>query len=85
MTVRVDLAIPDAAVLAIGKLGDLAIMPSEAFNGGFDPTVEWRGSGPFLLTKYSPSVGLTFERNPDHWDQPRPYVDGMTYGSSRSS
>ena len=75
-TVEMKLAIPDAAVLAIASSwSDMWVMPAEAFNGGFDPAKEWRGAGPFLLTKHQPSVGYTFERNPDYYDAPRPYVD----------
>ena len=75
-TVEMKLAIPDAAVLAISATwSDVWVMPAEAYNGGFDPAKEWRGAGPFLLTKHQPSVGFTFDRNPDYYDAPRPYVD----------
>ena len=75
-TVEMKLAVPDAAVLAISATwSDLWVMPAEAYNGGFDPAKESRGAGPFLLTKHQPSVGFTFDRNPDYYDAPRPYVD----------
>jgi len=80
-TVEMKLAVPDAAVLAISaSFLDLWIMPAEAFNGGFDPAKESRGAGPFILTKHQPSVGFTFERNPDYYDAPRPYVDRVEQG-----
>ncbi|MBM3139046.1 MAG: ABC transporter substrate-binding protein [Chloroflexi bacterium] len=75
-TAKMELAIADAAVLAVSaNFLDLWQMPSEAYNGGFDPAKEWRGAGPFLLTQHRPSVGFTFKKNPDYYGAPRPYVD----------
>lgn len=33
------------------------------------------GTGPFRLVSYRPQEGAVFERNPDYWDQPRPWLD----------
>ena len=33
------------------------------------------GTGPFILSSFSPSVGARFVRNPDYWGAPRPYLD----------
>jgi peptide/nickel transport system substrate-binding protein len=34
------------------------------------------GTGPFILTKYTPQVGATFARNPHYWRHGLPYLDG---------
>ena len=33
------------------------------------------GTGPFVLDKYTPTVGFTYKRNPDYWDKDFPLVD----------
>ena len=33
------------------------------------------GTGPFQLSKYTPTVGFTYKRNPDYWDKEWPLVD----------
>ena len=35
------------------------------------------GTGPFKLVSYRPQEGATFERNPDYWDPPKPYLDRL--------
>jgi peptide/nickel transport system substrate-binding protein len=35
------------------------------------------GTGPFKLISYRPQEGATFERNPDYWDAPKPYLDRL--------
>jgi peptide/nickel transport system substrate-binding protein len=33
------------------------------------------GTGPFMLEKYTPGVGISFKRNPDYWETGKPYLD----------
>jgi peptide/nickel transport system substrate-binding protein len=47
----------------------------EAYGTSPETTV---GAGAFLLSDFLTSDHATFVRNPEFWDQPRPYVDGMT-------
>ena len=54
--------------------GGLLILPKEA-DTGFDPRGDMIGTGPFSLSNYTQSVGFTFKRNPDYWDQDWAYVD----------
>jgi len=37
------------------------------------------GTGPFKLVEYVPQEHITYARNADYWDQPLPYLDGMTF------
>jgi peptide/nickel transport system substrate-binding protein len=45
------------------------------------------GTGPFILTKYTPKVGATYKRNPNYWAKGLPYLDALQihYYSSQSS
>jgi peptide/nickel transport system substrate-binding protein len=48
--------------------------------GGFDsltvPDPEKHiGPGPFTLTEYTPDIEMVLDRNPDYWEQPKPYLD----------
>jgi peptide/nickel transport system substrate-binding protein len=48
---------------------NLIILPK-----GFDPT-KWvksfQGTGPWVLEKYTPNVGVTYTKNPSYWDKTR--------------
>jgi peptide/nickel transport system substrate-binding protein len=35
------------------------------------------GAGPFVLKEHVPNTRFTYERNPNYWDSPRPYVDKL--------
>jgi peptide/nickel transport system substrate-binding protein len=35
------------------------------------------GTGPFILTKYTPKVGATYKRNPNYWAAGKPYLDAL--------
>jgi len=75
-TVIVKLAFPSS--IAIGYLATHArffILPKEA-DGQFNPDNEARGSGPFMIQKYSPSVGLEYVKNPSWYRKDRPFLDG---------
>lgn len=36
------------------------------------------GAGPFILEEWQRDDHMTFVRNPDYWDAPRPYIDEVT-------
>jgi peptide/nickel transport system substrate-binding protein len=75
-TVRFDLAFPDAIFLSVlSHPFNFWVHPIESMNGGFDPATDMRGTGPFMMTDFRPNVGYTYERNPNYWDAPRPYLD----------
>ena len=53
------------------------IFPHEALSGGYDPAKTLIGSGPFVLENAQPDVAYTYKRNPDWFEKPRPYLDGL--------
>jgi peptide/nickel transport system substrate-binding protein len=36
------------------------------------------GAGPFTLVRWTRQDAIELERNPDYWDSPKPYLDGLT-------
>jgi len=76
-TVRAKLAFPSASVLAaLADYRNFMLVPREV-DGGYDPKKEMRGSGPWMLDNYQPSIGFSYKRNPNYWDKERPYLDGI--------
>ncbi|HLF77406.1 MAG TPA: ABC transporter substrate-binding protein, partial [Dehalococcoidia bacterium] len=80
-TVVVKAAEPNSALLSmLGYSWYLSIVPAEAENNGFNVATEMRGSGPWMLTTFEPSVGWEFKRNPTWFKGPeRPYLDSIDY------
>lgn len=37
------------------------------------------GAGAFLLESWDQGISLSFKRNPNYWDQPRPYLDTLKF------
>jgi peptide/nickel transport system substrate-binding protein len=35
------------------------------------------GTGPFIITKYTPNVGADFKKNTNYWQTGKPYLDGI--------
>jgi peptide/nickel transport system substrate-binding protein len=78
-TVAVSLAHPDAQLMpTLASRFGLWVLPGEAFAGSYDPQTDMRGSGPWLLERLQPSVGLTFRRNPSYYAAAQtPLLDGV--------
>jgi len=53
------------------------IFPREVLAGGWDPTRQVIGSGPFLLDNVQPDVAFSYKRSPGYYGAPLPYVDTM--------
>ncbi len=77
-TVNVRLTGPSGTFTTdLADTNKLIIMPREAFDGGFDPATNMIGSGPWIMDQYQSGVGFRFSRNPEYWDEPKPFVDGL--------
>jgi ABC-type transport system substrate-binding protein len=80
-TIVWKLAAPSSALMKMfGTSYYLKILPVEA-EDKFDFKQDMRGSGAWLMTKYEPSVSISYERNPNWYGakEGRPYLDGLDY------
>jgi peptide/nickel transport system substrate-binding protein len=73
-TVRFILSAPTAPFLA--QLGTISIVAPEAV-----PTLGRLpvGTGPYKFKEWVPDTYILLERNPDYWDKPLPYLDGLKF------
>ncbi|WP_240613561.1 ABC transporter substrate-binding protein [Pueribacillus theae] len=55
------------------------ILPKEAIDGDFDVTTTAIGTGPFMLEKWEDNIGATFVRNPDFYEEGKPYIEKVEY------
>src|SRR5439155_4624392 len=58
-------------------LGGNVIMVPKETDSTFDIKRDVIGTGPFVLSKYTPSVGLTYTRHPDFYDKNVGFIDGI--------
>jgi ABC-type transport system substrate-binding protein len=79
-TVVMKLAFKTGGLLKmLGTIYYFAILPIEA-DGQFDIRQEMRGSGAWMMTKYEPSIGWEYRRNPNWYRaSERPFLDGLNY------
>ena len=79
-TVVVKLAFPMGAIAKMfATVFYFFVLPVEA-DGKFDLRQDMRGSGAWMLTKYEPSVGWEYRRNPNWYKAAdRPFLDGIDY------
>lgn len=73
-TVKVTLFRPDPSAMSLLGWTDYRIMPRE-FDGGFNPASEVIGYGPYILQDYKPSIGFTWQKNPNYYEKGRPFID----------
>lgn len=55
------------------------ILPKEAIDGEIDLAKMGIGTGPFILEEYNENVQATFVRNPDYYEEGKPYLDGVNF------
>ncbi len=81
MTFEIDLTEPDPYFLEyMSTNSDTGIMPKgymEQCAPNCDNTSI--GTGPMMLKEWVKGDHLTFVRNPNYWDPPRPYLDTLTF------
>jgi len=79
LTVQMNLNAPFPDLLGVfAALRASGIMP-KGFAERANVKVQAIGTGPFKLVEYLPQEHITYARNADYWDQPLPYLDGMTF------
>ncbi|HLJ59344.1 MAG TPA: ABC transporter substrate-binding protein [bacterium] len=79
MTVQMNLDAPYPDLLgAFAGMRASGIMP-KGYAERENLKIKAVGTGPFKLVEYVPQDHITYVRNPDYWDKPLPYFDGMTF------
>ena len=74
-TVRITLSEPSAPML--NRIASVyGIIAPRELEGTKDKVV---GTGPFMLKSYQKGSGGSWVRNPDYFEQGRPYLDGIEY------
>lgn len=74
-TVQLQLKKEDVGLFS--NLTWLYILPKHLIDRGESLAKVSVGTGPFKLKDFDSRSGFTFTRNPDYWDKPRPYVEGI--------
>src|SRR5882757_6882225 len=80
-TFVVTLKEPQSAALEGFDKEVFPLMPKHVYDGTDIPTNPANrapvGLGPYKFVKWEEGRGITFERNPNYWDQPKPYLDSV--------
>lgn len=80
-TVTIVLSQPNPALLTALSGAETAIVPRHLYEGKdyFTNPANARpiGTGPFLFREWARGSFIRLERNPDYWDRPKPYLDGI--------
>ena len=80
-TFVVHLKQPVAAALDLLDKDNFPLMPKHVYEGTEIPTNPANrkpiGLGPFKFQSWEEGRALTFVRNPNYWDQPKPYLDSV--------
>jgi peptide/nickel transport system substrate-binding protein len=78
LTVVYRLKEPDPSFLSnLSGSGQVVFPNREAVEKWGDVKAHAIGTGPFILVSNDNKAGGTYRRNPDYWDQPKPYLDGI--------
>jgi peptide/nickel transport system substrate-binding protein len=51
------------------------VLPKEGVDGQFDLTTTAIGTGPFMIASHTPDVEWVLKRNPDYFEEGKPYLD----------
>ena len=76
-TVVITLKQADASFLTNLTGPALVIINRDAVQQNGDLTKTADGTGPFKFKEYVPNTRVVLERNPDYWEQGKPYLDGI--------
>ncbi|WAH97401.1 ABC transporter substrate-binding protein [Arthrobacter sp. MMS18-M83] len=64
--------------LLMQSLG-MMVSPTAVKKSGADFGVHPVGAGPFMLTSRTPGSKVAFDRNPNYWDEGKPYLDKLLF------
>jgi len=83
-TVVIKLSKPTPILLTSLSSYESQVLPKHIFDDGADiathPGLNHPiGTGPFKFKEWQKGDYILLERNPDYWDQPKPYLDAMVW------
>jgi peptide/nickel transport system substrate-binding protein len=79
-TLTVTLPAPNGNFAAqIAELAPFVASPTMLKAAATKADIKPVGAGAFLLESWNQGIGLTLKRNPNYWDQPRPYLDTLKF------
>ena len=55
------------------------ILPKEAIDGDVDLATDAIGTGPFVLEKWEDNVQASYKKNPNYYEEGKPYLDEVIY------
>ncbi|MBV9783821.1 MAG: hypothetical protein JO264_08375 [Acidisphaera sp.] len=80
-TMVVTLSQPITAAMDLFDKENFPLMPEHVYAGTDIPTNPANrkpvGLGPYKLDNWEPGRSISFVRNPNYWDQPKPYLDSV--------
>jgi peptide/nickel transport system substrate-binding protein len=79
LTVRFQLSERTGPFLIYMAFPGSSIVPKKLVESGHDLNAQPIGSGPFKFVSYQPRSAIKFERNPDYYEEGKPYFDAMEY------
>ncbi len=79
-TVEITLDAPDSSFLMAMTMPFTSVMPKEwAARVGKDIKRKPLGTGPFVIKSWTPGQRIVAERNPNYWDEGKPYLDRIDF------
>lgn len=80
LTLRITLPAPNANFAAqIAELAPFIASPAALQAATQKSDIKPVGAGAFVLEQWDQDVSVSMRRNPDYWDQPRPYLDTLKF------
>ena len=76
-TVQINLSEPFAPLLNFMANHHMWILPREAIEGQVDLQNRPIGTGPFVMVNREPNIVTEYERNPNYYQDGKPYLDGI--------
>ncbi|MCZ4548899.1 ABC transporter substrate-binding protein [Gordonia rubripertincta] len=70
---NVDYQLPNYIAEDLAFIGSPTAIKKKGKDFGNAPV----GAGPFIMTNWARGTQMTLDRNPQYWDQPRPYADRL--------